>query len=79
MKDKIIKWALRRIFGRLTSTKSCANRVEWTYVRGDFEYKIIRRQTTISDTYSREELYCMEKIIRSERERTGWDVHTCFE
>lgn len=83
MKDKIIKWMLRRVFGRLTCTHSCSNRVEWTYVKDyqgfPFEYRIIRRQTDVPDTYSREELYVMAKIIRTEQERTGWDVFSCFD
>ena len=83
MKDKIIKWVLGKIFGRLKSTSACANRVEWTYARDFYgvpvEYKIIRRQTNVPDMYSREELYRMAKIIRSEFLRTGWDVFSCFD
>ena len=83
MKDKIIKWIWKRMFGKPRRTHSCANRVEWTYEKNyqgfPFEYKIIRRQTDIPDTYSREELYVMAQIIRTEKERTGWDVFSCFD
>jgi hypothetical protein len=83
MRDKITKWLWKRMFGRPTGTKSCSNRVEWTYVKNyhgvPFEYKIIRRQTDVHDMYSREELYVMAAIIRTEQARTGWDVFSCFD
>lgn len=83
MKNRFTKWILRRIFGRLTSTYSCANRVGWTYeklVHGElFQYKIVCRQVSIPDTYSREERYAMAKILRSEFERDRWDVYSCFD
>lgn len=83
MKAKIIAWTLRRIFGRLTCTHSCSNRVEWTYEKTFagrlFEYRVIRRQTDIPDTYSREERYAMAKILREEQQRDGWDVWSCFD
>jgi hypothetical protein len=79
MRNRIIKWLFRRIFGRLKSSGACSNRCYWTYVNGDFQYELTRRQTTLPDTYSREELYRMAKIIRTEQERTGWDVFSCFD
>ena len=79
MKGKITNWLLKRIFGKLTSCESCANRAYWIYINGDFEYKIVRRQTTIPDMYSREERYRMAQILREEAARDGWDVFSCFD
>ena len=79
MRQTIIKWLFRGIFGELTHTGYCANRAEWTYVKDGFETTIVRRDTTQPDMYSREELYGLAKIIRTEQARTGWDVFSCFD
>lgn len=72
-------WVLRKTFGRPTQISLCSNRVTRKFSKGDFEYTIVRRDTSKPDTYSREELYCMVLIVRAEQERTGWDAVECFD
>lgn len=79
MRQRVIKWLFRRIFGELNGTLSCANRAEWIYTKDGFETTIVRRDTTKPDMYSREELYHLAQIIRKEQARTGWDVFSCFD
>jgi len=83
MKNKLIGWIVGKIFGKLTSTHSCSNRFERTYrktIHGEpFEYKIVRRQLSVPDAYSREERYQMAQILRREFARDGWDVFACFD
>jgi len=68
----IVGWLFPRIFGKLKHISSCANRTEWTYKKDEFEYRIIRRDTSHLDMYSREEIYLMYVLILKEGARTGW-------
>jgi hypothetical protein len=60
----------------LVNTMSCANRVEFTTKFGAHEARLVLRDTSQGDGYSRVELYEMLRIVRYHEQAMGW---TCPE
>ena len=76
MKERILIWMFTRILQKIKAIRcyKCSNRYVKVFKIGVFEVSITYRDTTKEDSYSREELVTMLKVIRNEEQRQQWKV-----
>jgi len=68
---------IRMFFTRAAKIKTIANRTEWIIDTVDgYELTLVRRDTSLPDAHSREEVVEMLRTVRQAERRLGW---TCPE
>lgn len=70
---RVFAWSLRRMIASgLGALKFCGFRTESTFTKEGQEMRIIIRDTTQPEIYSREEVYSMLRLVRQNESRMGW-------